>query len=123
MRILLRTHRYLGLASAPWLVFFALTGTCQLFDLHESEKSLNGYQAPQLLVSLSDVHRIQRLSGWPGTVFRALGLLLSASFLATAGIGVIVAFKLEKRRWLIWLCLLTGALLPALFLFLARLAG
>jgi hypothetical protein len=51
-----RWHSYIGLFIAPSVLFFALTGAVQLFNLHESHGS---YHAPALLEKLSSVHMDQ----------------------------------------------------------------
>jgi hypothetical protein len=51
-----RWHSYIGLFIAPSVLFFAITGTLQIFSLHESHDS---YHAPVLLQKLGAVHRDQ----------------------------------------------------------------
>lgn len=53
----LRTwHSYLSVFIAPSVIFFALTGTLQIFSLHEAH---DGYQPPALLEKLARVHKDQ----------------------------------------------------------------
>jgi hypothetical protein len=49
-------HTYLGILIAPSVLFFALTGTYQLFGLHEAHGT---YTPPVLLEKLSMVHKDQ----------------------------------------------------------------
>jgi hypothetical protein len=51
-----RWHSYIGLFSAPSVLFFALTGATQLFSLHEAH---GHYTPPVLLEKLSSVHKDQ----------------------------------------------------------------
>jgi hypothetical protein len=51
-----RWHSYTGLLIAPSVLFFALTGAAQLFNLHEAHDS---YRPPALLEKLSSVHKDQ----------------------------------------------------------------
>ena len=51
-----RWHSYIGLFIAPSVLFFALTGAVQLFNLHEAHGS---YQPPVLVEKLSSVHKDQ----------------------------------------------------------------
>jgi hypothetical protein len=51
-----RWHSYLGLFMAPSVLFFALTGAVQIFNLHEAHGS---YSPPPLLEKLSSVHKDQ----------------------------------------------------------------
>jgi hypothetical protein len=49
-------HTYLGFFIAPSVIFFALTGSLQLFSLHEAH---GDYQPPALIEKLSSVHKDQ----------------------------------------------------------------
>jgi len=49
-------HTYIGIFISPSVLFFALTGTLQLFNLHEAH---DGYQPAVLLEKLSSVHKDQ----------------------------------------------------------------
>jgi hypothetical protein len=49
-------HTYVGLFSAPSVLFFALTGALQLFSLHESH---GAYRPPAIIEKLSSVHKDQ----------------------------------------------------------------
>lgn len=51
-----RWHSYIGLFTAPSVLFFALTGASQLFSLHEAH---GNYQPPALVEKLSSVHKDQ----------------------------------------------------------------
>jgi hypothetical protein len=51
-----RWHAYVGLFIAPSVLFFALTGTIQIFNLHEAHGS---YHPAVLLEKLSAVHKDQ----------------------------------------------------------------
>ena len=49
-------HSYLSVFIAPSVIFFALTGALQIFNLHEAH---DGYQPPVLLEKLARVHKDQ----------------------------------------------------------------
>jgi hypothetical protein len=49
-------HSYIGILIAPSVVFFALTGALQIFNLHESHGS---YRPPLLIEKLSSLHKDQ----------------------------------------------------------------
>lgn len=52
-------HAYLSVFAAPTVLFFALTGSLQLFSLHEAH---GGYRPPELIEKLSAVHKDQRFA-------------------------------------------------------------
>lgn len=107
----LRLHRYLGVFSAPLIVFLAVSGAWQVWELHRSTKD-GRYSAPRALATGSNFHMAHRAKGKASDAFRALVTLVAGSLAVTAGIGVGVAFRLTPRRSLIWTCLLAGAALP-----------
>jgi hypothetical protein len=49
-------HHYIGFLIAPSVLFFALTGTMQLFSLHEAH---GDYHPPALIEALGNVHKDQ----------------------------------------------------------------
>ncbi|MGB6310526.1 MAG: hypothetical protein WBF89_22315 [Steroidobacteraceae bacterium] len=49
-------HNYIGIFIAPSVIFFALTGSLQIFNLHESHGS---YVPPALIEKLSSMHKDQ----------------------------------------------------------------
>jgi hypothetical protein len=51
-----RWHSYLGLLIAPSVLFFAVTGALQIFNLHEAH---DGYRPPVLVEKLGAVHKDQ----------------------------------------------------------------
>jgi hypothetical protein len=49
-------HSYLSVFIAPSVIFFALTGALQLFDLHEAHA---GYQPPAMIEKFGRLHKDQ----------------------------------------------------------------
>jgi len=52
-------HLYLGVFTAPMLVFFAITGGLQTFGLHEASRGGGAYNPPGWLASLGQLHKKQ----------------------------------------------------------------
>ena len=119
MKGLLRIHRYLSCIVAPAMLFFAISGAWQAFRFQDSKKD-GSYVAPVPLQVLSQVHKAERLAGRAAPWFRFGQVLLAAAFATTAIIGVVMAFRSTKPRWLIWACLVAGVVLPALLALAAR---
>lgn len=53
-------HLYLGVFTAPALLFFAITGGLQSFGLHETSRD-GSYRAPMWLQSVAHLHKKQSL--------------------------------------------------------------
>lgn len=55
-------HLYLGVFTAPMLLFFAITGGLQTFGLHEASHDGGSYKPPAWLASLGMLHKKQTLT-------------------------------------------------------------
>jgi hypothetical protein len=113
-------HLYLGVFFAPLLLFFTFSGSLQTFNLHETPKSGN-YQPPQIIKTLSYVHKDQRLSseGHKHSIsFRYFVLLMSIGVIVTTILGIVMAFK-YTRPWIVWACLFGGLFIPCLLLWIS----
>lgn len=122
MRFLRTLHLYLGCLFAPMLIFFAVTGSWQLFNWHESKKDLS-YTAPPALAALSFVHKDAHIPGTPGrqpTPLRYFMLSAAAGLVATAGIGVVMAYRFSQRPMVATACLLAGIALPTVLLWIYK---
>lgn len=51
-------HLYLGIFTAPALIFFAFTGALQTFSLHETTRG-SSYKPPAWAVTLGQIHKKQ----------------------------------------------------------------
>jgi hypothetical protein len=119
-RALLRFHRYAGLAAAPLVLFFAVSGTWQVFRLQQNKKD-GSYTAPKALHAASDLHMAEDVPRTPaGLLFKvvisAVAVLLTISTL----IGIVVALRLTRPRWLAVVLLVLGTAVPPLLYALVR---
>ena|ERR1700730_9490284 len=123
MKFLRRLHLYLGCLFAPMLIFFAVSGSWQIFNWHQSDKAPGGYQAPKALRMLSEIHKdahippTKRASPAPVRYFMfaaAIGLV------TTTILGVIMAYRFSQQPLVATVCLIVGALLPAVLLWIYR---
>jgi len=112
MRLLMRTHRYLSCATAPLLLFLAISGAWQVFRLQETSKD-GSYAAPKALAVLSQVHKVERMGGGAAMAFKIAVLTATTAFILTAILGVVIGLRLTQPRWVVWLLLGAGILLPA----------
>jgi hypothetical protein len=60
LRTLRSAHLYLGVFTAPMLLFFALTGGLQVFSLHETTRG-SSYVPPAWIASAAQLHKKQTL--------------------------------------------------------------
>jgi hypothetical protein len=53
-------HLYLGIFTAPALIFFSITGALQTFSFHETTRG-SDYKPPRIIAELSQLHKKQTL--------------------------------------------------------------
>jgi hypothetical protein len=58
LRIFRLVHLYLGIFTAPALIFFAFTGGLQTFSLHETTRG-SSYKPPAWAATLAQIHKKQ----------------------------------------------------------------
>jgi len=115
MNLLRRIHLYLGCFFAPMLVFFAVSGTWQVFGLQWGDNA-------QFLRLLSTIHMGSniRSKGVPTLTFNSLWLemfvvLMAASLVVSIVLGVVMAFKFG-RGTLALASLAGGIIVPLLLI-------
>ena len=144
MMVVRKLHAYLGVFIAPSVIFFALTGSLQIYSLHEDH---GAYHAPALIEHMAAVHKDQVFSephdddgpppgaapghpdaGPPGADHhdhspKAATLALKAFFLFVAlalatstALGVWMALVYNRNKPLTWGLLVGGVALPVLIL-------
>ena len=126
MKFLRSLHLYLGCLFAPMLIFFAVTGSWQLFNWHEGNKPKPGttpYTPPPALAALSFIHKDAHIPGTPGrqpTPLRYFMFATAVGLVATTIVGIIMAYKFSRRPLVATICLLAGIALPGLLLWIYR---
>ncbi|MEP6821206.1 MAG: hypothetical protein ABI946_02535 [Chthoniobacterales bacterium] len=118
MRRLRLIHLYLGCLFAPALLFFAISGSWQIYRLQDSTKD-SSYRAPAALGVLSAIHTKQHLPEGKAskrTPLHAFALLSAIGLVVTTVLGVVMAFRFSAGVVAPLLCLFGGIALPVLLL-------
>lgn len=118
-----RVHLYLGVFFAPLLILFAVTGSWQTV----TENRNKGY-GTTLIERLSTVHIDQYypaegVRSYKPKAFKILTVIMAVSLLLTLATGILMGYFYSPRKWVFWLVLLLGILLPALILWLSQSPG
>ena len=121
MRKIRKTHLYLGTLFAPLVIFLALSGALQTFELHDPPKG--SYFAPhKWIMTLAQVHKNQRTEGPPSQrhsiTLRWFFVLASVGLIVTTILGIYMAFKYTKAHLPVYVSLALGIIVPILFLYL-----
>jgi hypothetical protein len=120
MKLLRRLHLFLGCFFAPLLLFYVATGWYQ--SVTPRRNKLAG-EAENLLGRLRSVHVDQlypseSANAWSPWPFRLLVIAMAIALIFTLVLGVALAFRSLRQRWLVWLSLGLGVFFPILFLWL-----
>jgi ABC-type nitrate/sulfonate/bicarbonate transport system permease component len=119
MRRLRQLHLYLGCIFAPALLFFAITGSWQIYRLQDTAKD-GSYTAPAALETLSAIHVNGHLPGLRQSVatpMHGFALAAAVGLIVTTLLGVVMAFRFSRSSWVPAVCLLAGLLIPAAILY------
>ncbi len=122
MQLLRRLHLYLGCLFAPALIFFAVTGSWQLYRAHDTKKD-HSHAPPAILRTLSAIHMNAHLPGKRAseyTPLRVFLVLAAAGLVASTLLGVIMAFSFSRSLFTPVLCLCAGIVIPCAILYLYR---
>jgi hypothetical protein len=124
VRYLRRIHTYLGCFFAPLLLFYVLTGWYQTI-YHDRLKSPG--DAETLGEHLRTIHVDQI---YPTThefsrpsspkLFQILVVIMAVALTVTVILGVVLAFKSNRKPWPVWLSLILGFLVPIGLLWLGH---
>lgn len=123
MKVIRKLHLYLSVFFTPLLVFFICTGW---YQTAQSERNKILGEQDTFVSKLTAVHvdQIYPSDGGTGeystTLFKILVITMSVALLTTIVLGMILAFKSTRRAWLVCACLILGAMMPALFLWLGQ---
>jgi len=133
-------HTYIGAFIAPSVLFFALSGSLQLFSLHEAH---GAYKPPALIEQLGSIHKDQVLKPPPGpgdaeddhdhhhhdgpphdgpdappawnvTALKWLFLTVAVGLMGSTLAGLWLAFTFSRRKRLVLGLLTAGVVLPLL---------
>lgn len=122
LKTIRRLHLYLGVFFAPLLAFFILSGWYQTAnpdrrkgpdEAREFWDRMRSIHAEQILPS-------EKIEAYSPALMRWFVYAMAAALLATILLGVVLALKTMKARWLVWLMLALGFAVPVLLLWLGQ---
>ena len=121
MKTLRRVHTILGCFFAPLLLFFVTTGWHQMF--HQRQKKAG--EAATSWDRFSDVHVDQifvtdRADSFSPQLFQWLVVAMSVALIVTVVLGVILALRTLRPRWLAVLTLGLGIAVPLIVLWFGQ---
>ena len=122
MRKIRAVHMWLGCFFSPLLLFYLATGWYQTFHVNRN-KGLG--EKGDWIEHLTSVHVDQILPAknvekYSPQLFQGLVIAMSIALILTLLLGLVLAFRMSRKQWPIWLALALGTGVPVLFLFLGH---
>jgi hypothetical protein len=143
LRLVRKTHLYLGLFISPALLFFAFTGAVQMLSLHEAGG--RSYNPPAVLAELGQIHKhagiatpvpdasakadkagpISKSPKLEATLaskqrqhlpMKIFFVLVAVGLLTSTATGIYMSYKYERNRLLVTGTLAAGIAIPLLLL-------
>jgi hypothetical protein len=133
-----KLHLYSGVLFAPAILFFAVTGLIQVFNLHKPQPS-TGYRPAALILRLGALHKDQtfalphqadgartkkhedraapsppapRPMGIAQLLLKGFAAAVAAGLIATTLLGLWMAYRFNRVPWLVGGLLLAGIVAP-----------
>lgn len=125
MKIIRRLHLYLGCFFAPLLILYTATGWYQTFNPNRNKALGEGESIVARLrsVHVDQIYPAKDVVKYSPMGFRWLVAAMCAAFIVTVLLGVVLAFKGLRDKWLVWLSLGLGLLVPIAVLWLGQRRG
>lgn len=122
MKTLRRIHLYLGCFFAPLLTFYVLTGWYQTLNRNRTKTpgEAGDWVSRMTSVHVDQIYPSETAMRFSPTLYRGLVVVMSASLIVTLVIGIVLAFRLSKVKWPVWLSLVLGVIIPMLLLWLGQ---
>lgn len=122
MKTLRRIHLYLGCFFAPLLTFYVLTGWYQTLNRNRTKTpgEAGDWLSRMTSVHVDQIYPSETAMRFSPTLYRWLVVVMSASLIVTLVIGIVLAFRLSKVKWPVWLSLVMGVVIPMLLLWLGQ---
>lgn len=117
-----RLHLYLGVFFAPLLLFFVLSGWYQTAnpDRRKGPDEARAFWDRMRSVHAEQILPSEKVENYSPRLMRWMIYAMSTAMLATVVLGLVLALKVLKARWLVWLMLVLGFVMPLLFLWLGQ---
>lgn len=122
MKTLRRLHLYLGCFFAPLLVFYLATGWYQTVkvDRRKNVAEADTWVSRLTSVHVDQIYPAESAESYSPVLFRILVVVMALALMATIVLGVVLAFRTLRQRWMVWLSLALGIAVPILFLWLGQ---
>ena len=113
---------WLGCFFSPLLLFYVATGWYQTLYVNRNKAKGEGGTWIEKLTSIhvDQILPSKAVERYSPQLFQGLVVVMSLALITTLLLGLVLAFRLSKRKWPFWLALGLGTGVPVLFLLLGH---
>lgn len=117
-----KLHLFLGVLFTPVLLMFVGTGWYQTVNTQRNKSFGEGETWYEKLssVHVDSIFPSAQIEEYAPALFRYFIVAMSVALIFTTLLGVVMAFKFSRRKWVVWLTLSAGFALPAILLWLGQ---
>jgi hypothetical protein len=122
LKLIRRLHLYLGVFFAPLLLFFILSGWYQTAnpDRRKGPDEARAFWDRLRSVHAEQILPSEKVDSYSPKLMRWLVYAMALALAVTISLGVVLALKVLKAKWLVWLMLVLGFAVPVAFLWLGQ---
>ena len=122
LKLVRRLHLYLGVFFTPLLLFFIVSGWYQTAnpDRRKSPEEAQAFWDRLRFVHVEQILPAGKVEEYRPKAMRWLVYLMSGALIVTLILGVVLALKVLKAQWLVWIVLALGFAVPLLLLWLGQ---
>ena len=122
MKLLRRLHLFLGCFFTPLLLFYIATGWVQTvsIDRHKRFGEAETWIDRLRSVHVDQIYPTDLAMGYSPWLFKSLVVAMAAALIVTMILGVVLAFRSLRQRWLVWLSLGLGIFFPVFLLWVGQ---
>lgn len=125
LKVVRRLHLYLGVFFTPLLLFFIVSGWYQTAnpDRRKGPDEARAFWDRVRSVHAEQILPNEKVERYSPKAMRWLVYAMSGALVLTLALGVVLAWKVLKNRWLVVLMLVLGFNFPLLLLWLGQSRG
>ena len=140
-----KLHLYSGVLFAPAILFFAVTGLIQVYNLHKPQPA-RGYQPPALVLRLGALHKDQTFAlphkgdgakmakkhddggkakasaeaappmGLAQALLKGFAAAVAVGLVAATLLGLYMAYRFNRNLWLVGGLFIAGIVVPVILI-------
>lgn len=118
MKWVRRVHLYLSCFFAPLFLFYVATGWYQSVSVNRAKGLGEGedWKSKMTAVHVDLIYPADKAEGFSTSLYQILVVAMCVALIVSIILGLYLAFKTLRPRWILWLVLVLGVGIPVMAL-------